>query len=77
MKRAPPTQEPLPLPPVTDGFHDRFTTDATARANAASKVVDLNKWKSRSIEVAQSSLVAAVCQRAAHLADVISPRSKR
>lgn len=77
MKRVPPTQGSLPLPRPTDEFHGRLAAEAAAPADAISKVIELSKWKTRSIEAAQSSLVAAVCERAAHLVEVISPRSKR
>jgi hypothetical protein len=75
MKRVPPTQGSLLLPCSISESRERIAADATTSTGLAA-VVDLSKWRKRSVEADQSALVAAVCERAAHLSELVSPRSK-
>jgi hypothetical protein len=76
MTRVPPIQESLPLSSCDGEFTTRFATVHKVPASPVAKVIELSTWKSRPLEAAQSALISAVCQRAAHLAEIVSPRSK-
>lgn len=76
MKRVPPSQRSLPFPPGDGELTNGSSTISNVPASSTAKVVELSAWKPRALQTAQSELIAAVCQRAAHLAEIVSSPSK-